>query len=62
MRCLGVASRTVTNFDSAHDNTGNLRVDLIYLANGRPDHFNTRDSMWLVPLSVCRTGWQTTSS
>lgn len=62
LRCLGIASRAVTNFDSAHDNTGNLRVDLLFLSNGRPDRTNTLDSIWLVPVpaapqSLHRTGW-----
>ncbi|XP_075905294.1 coagulation factor XIII A chain-like [Nelusetta ayraudi] len=45
LRCLGIASRTITNFSSAHDNTGNLRVDLLFRGNVI-DNINTLDSIW----------------
>uniref|UniRef100_A0A8C2XPT6 protein-glutamine gamma-glutamyltransferase n=1 Tax=Cyclopterus lumpus TaxID=8103 RepID=A0A8C2XPT6_CYCLU len=46
LRALGVPSRVVTNFSSAHDNTGNLKTDLIFKEDGTPDERNTRDSIW----------------
>lgn len=44
---MGIASRPITNFSSAHDNTGNLRVDLLYRGN-IADSANTLDSIWSV--------------
>ncbi|KAM9839261.1 coagulation factor XIII A chain-like [Aulostomus maculatus] len=46
LRCLGIPSRVITNFNSAHDNTGNLKTDLIFTVDGMPDESNTRDSIW----------------
>eukprot|EP00064_Thunnus_orientalis_P021556 superscaffoldBa00006615_g21721 len=46
LRCLGIPSRVITNFSSAHDNTGNLKTDLIFKPDGTPDRRNTRDSIW----------------
>ncbi|XP_028288153.1 coagulation factor XIII A chain-like [Parambassis ranga] len=46
LRCLGVPVRVVTTFNSAHDNTGNLKTDLIFRPDGTPDTRNTRDSIW----------------
>ncbi|KAM9337122.1 coagulation factor XIII A chain-like [Symphorus nematophorus] len=46
LRCLGVPSRVITNFSSAHDNTGNLKTDLIFKTDGTPDKRHTRDSIW----------------
>ncbi|XP_068160153.1 coagulation factor XIII A chain-like [Antennarius striatus] len=46
LRCLGVPSRVVTNFNSAHDNTGNLKTDLIFRPDGTMDRRHTRDSIW----------------
>uniref|UniRef100_A0A671WSF6 Transglutaminase-like domain-containing protein n=1 Tax=Sparus aurata TaxID=8175 RepID=A0A671WSF6_SPAAU len=46
LRCLGIPSRVITNFNSAHDNTGNLKTELIFKADGTPDRRNTRDSIW----------------
>ncbi|XP_056290742.1 coagulation factor XIII A chain-like [Pseudoliparis swirei] len=46
LRALGIPSRVVTNFNSAHDNTGNLKTDLIFKEDGSPDIRNTRDSIW----------------
>ncbi|XP_070842267.1 coagulation factor XIII A chain-like [Chaetodon trifascialis] len=46
LRCLGVPARVITNFSSAHDNTGNLKTDLIFKTDGTPDKRHTRDSIW----------------
>lgn len=46
LRCLGIPSRVVTNFYSAHDNDGNLRTDIILDDNGRIDRNRTKDSIW----------------
>ncbi|XP_054609764.1 coagulation factor XIII A chain [Dunckerocampus dactyliophorus] len=46
LRCLGIPSRVVTNYVSAHDNDGNLKMDIILDENGRIDRSRTRDSIW----------------
>lgn len=46
LRCLGIPSRVVTNFFSAHDNDGNLKTDIILDENGRIDRGRTKDSIW----------------
>ncbi|KAM3860791.1 coagulation factor XIII A chain-like [Diretmus argenteus] len=46
LRCIGIPSRVITNFNSAHDNTGNLKTDLIFKPDGSPDRSATRDSIW----------------
>uniref|UniRef100_A0A3B5KRI1 Transglutaminase-like domain-containing protein n=1 Tax=Xiphophorus couchianus TaxID=32473 RepID=A0A3B5KRI1_9TELE len=46
LRCLGIPSRIITNFNSAHDNTGNLKTELIFKPDGTPDRHNTQDSIW----------------
>ncbi|KAL6097467.1 f13a1 [Pungitius sinensis] len=46
LRAIGIPARVITNFNSAHDNTGNLKTDLIFNADGTPDERNTRDSIW----------------
>ncbi|KAM8945570.1 protein-glutamine gamma-glutamyltransferase 5-like [Pelodytes ibericus] len=45
MRCLGVPTRVITNFDSAHDTDGNLFVDEYYDIHGEM-LTDTRDSIW----------------
>ncbi|XP_068438447.1 coagulation factor XIII A chain-like [Clinocottus analis] len=46
LRALGIPSRVITNFSSAHDNTGNLKTDLIFREDGTKDEAHTRDSIW----------------
>lgn len=46
LRCLGIPSRVVTNYYSAHDNDGNLKTDIIMDENGKIDRNRTRDSIW----------------
>ncbi|XP_034427954.1 coagulation factor XIII A chain-like [Hippoglossus hippoglossus] len=46
LRCLGIPARVITNFCSAHDNTGNLIIDLIFNPDGTPDQGSTTDSIW----------------
>ncbi|XP_062235158.1 coagulation factor XIII A chain-like isoform X2 [Platichthys flesus] len=46
LRCLGLPARVITNFSSAHDNTGNLKTDLIFHPDGTPDERHTTDSIW----------------
>ncbi|KAF5902789.1 coagulation factor XIII A chain-like, partial [Clarias magur] len=46
MRCLGIPGRVVTNFFSAHDNNGNLKMDIILDENGKVDRIHTKDSIW----------------
>uniref|UniRef100_A0A671VDD9 protein-glutamine gamma-glutamyltransferase n=1 Tax=Sparus aurata TaxID=8175 RepID=A0A671VDD9_SPAAU len=47
LRCLGIPTRTITNFASAHDVDGNLSID--YLLNDRLESIDSRqrqDSSW----------------
>ncbi|KAG7241536.1 hypothetical protein INR49_025441 [Caranx melampygus] len=53
LRCLGIPSRVVTNFYSAHDNNGNLKTDIILDENGRIDRDRTKDSIWYVQMWPC---------
>lgn len=46
LRCLGIPSRVVTNYYSAHDNDGNLKTDIILQDDGRIDRSRTKDSIW----------------
>lgn len=48
LRCLGIPGRVVTNFFSAHDNDGNLKMDIILDENGKLDRNRTKDSIWSV--------------
>ncbi|KAI2649300.1 Coagulation factor XIII A chain [Labeo rohita] len=46
VRCLGIPARVITNYCSAHDNTGNLKTDIVLDEDGRVDRSRTRDSVW----------------
>ncbi|XP_051542739.1 coagulation factor XIII A chain-like [Myxocyprinus asiaticus] len=46
MRCLGIPARVITNFCSAHDNSGNLKTDIVLDETGKMDRDKTRDSVW----------------
>ncbi|XP_069716088.1 protein-glutamine gamma-glutamyltransferase 4 [Phaenicophaeus curvirostris] len=46
MRCLGIPSRCVTNFNSAHDTNDNLTVDIYLNASGEPLTSMSFDSVW----------------
>lgn len=46
LRCLGIATRVVSNFNSAHDTDGNLSVDKYVDSFGRTLEDLTEDSMW----------------
>ncbi|XP_066480855.1 protein-glutamine gamma-glutamyltransferase 5 [Tiliqua scincoides] len=46
MRCLGIPSRVVTNFDSGHEKDGNLIIDVFYDQTGQLLPTESRDSIW----------------
>uniref|UniRef100_A0A8C5KGB6 Protein-glutamine gamma-glutamyltransferase E n=1 Tax=Jaculus jaculus TaxID=51337 RepID=A0A8C5KGB6_JACJA len=46
LRCLGIATRVVSNFNSAHDTNENLSVDKYVDSFGRTLEDLTEDSMW----------------
>ncbi|XP_076983742.1 protein-glutamine gamma-glutamyltransferase 5 isoform X2 [Tamandua tetradactyla] len=46
MRCLGIPTRVVTNFDSGHDTDGNLIIDEYYDNTGRILENKKKDSVW----------------
>ncbi|XP_006881731.1 PREDICTED: protein-glutamine gamma-glutamyltransferase 6 [Elephantulus edwardii] len=46
LRCLGIATRVVSNFNSAHDTDRNLSVDKYVDSYGRTLDDLTEDSMW----------------
>ncbi|NXJ89693.1 TGM2 glutamyltransferase, partial [Corythaixoides concolor] len=45
MRCLGIPSRVVTNYNSAHDTNGNLVIDRYLSETGEEDR-RSRDTIW----------------
>uniref|UniRef100_A0A671M4K7 protein-glutamine gamma-glutamyltransferase n=1 Tax=Sinocyclocheilus anshuiensis TaxID=1608454 RepID=A0A671M4K7_9TELE len=45
-RCLGIPARVITNFFSAHDNTGNVKTDIVLDKDGKIDRSRTKDSVW----------------
>ncbi|XP_007933455.1 protein-glutamine gamma-glutamyltransferase 5 [Orycteropus afer afer] len=46
MRCLGIPTRVITNFDSGHDTDGNLIIDEYYDNTGRILRNNKKDTVW----------------
>ncbi|KAK1156300.1 protein-glutamine gamma-glutamyltransferase 2-like [Acipenser oxyrinchus oxyrinchus] len=46
MRCLGIPTRPVTNYDSAHDTDGNLTIDEFYTLRYGMKVKESNDSMW----------------
>ncbi|XP_069099770.1 protein-glutamine gamma-glutamyltransferase E-like isoform X1 [Pleurodeles waltl] len=53
LRCLGIPSRVITNFQSAHDTNENLLVEEIYNESGQP--IDSPDSVW--NFHVWNEGW-----
>ncbi|NXJ83654.1 TGM2 glutamyltransferase, partial [Trogon melanurus] len=45
MRCLGIPTRVVTNYNSAHDTNGNLIIDRYLSETGREEQ-RSRDTIW----------------
>ncbi|XP_051829616.1 protein-glutamine gamma-glutamyltransferase 5, partial [Antechinus flavipes] len=46
MRCLGIPTRVITNFDSGHDTDGNLIIDAYYDHTGRILENKKKDTVW----------------
>ncbi|KAM9296682.1 protein-glutamine gamma-glutamyltransferase 5-like [Gastrophryne carolinensis] len=46
MRCLGIPTRVITNFDSAHDTNSNLIIDEYYDSTGKKLPQERNDSIW----------------
>uniref|UniRef100_H3A727 Coagulation factor XIII A chain n=1 Tax=Latimeria chalumnae TaxID=7897 RepID=H3A727_LATCH len=46
LRCLGIPGRVVTNFYSAHDNDGNLVMDVVLDEDGKTNKKLTKDTVW----------------
>ena len=45
LRALGLPTRSVTNFESAHDNDGSMTIDFHFDEEGNPLH-DLNDSVW----------------
>ena len=45
-RALGIPSRVITNFDSAHDTTASITVDVFVDGEGNPIKELCKDSVW----------------
>lgn len=46
MRCLGIPTRVITNFDSGHDTDRNLIIDEYYDNTGRILENMKKDTVW----------------
>ncbi|XP_048872640.1 coagulation factor XIII A chain-like [Brienomyrus brachyistius] len=46
LRCVGIPSRVITNFNSAHDHGGSLITHIYVNQNGETDKVRTTDSIW----------------
>ncbi|XP_075388412.1 protein-glutamine gamma-glutamyltransferase 5 [Tenrec ecaudatus] len=46
MRCLGIPTRVITNFESGHDTDGNLIIDEYYDSTGRILENKKKDTVW----------------
>uniref|UniRef100_A0A5F8HBE0 protein-glutamine gamma-glutamyltransferase n=1 Tax=Monodelphis domestica TaxID=13616 RepID=A0A5F8HBE0_MONDO len=46
MRCLGIPTRVITNFDSGHDTDGNLIIDEYFDNTGRILENKKKDTVW----------------
>ncbi|XP_034508948.1 protein-glutamine gamma-glutamyltransferase E-like, partial [Ailuropoda melanoleuca] len=57
LRCLGIPSRVITNFESAHDTNANLMIDVVYNEKGML--IESDDSVW--NFHVWNEGWFTRS-